>query len=145
MVKKIKYADNRNWPVYNQKLIKRGEYLINPEFLEVWNMEVKDMNAGKVGEPYLYPNSMIEFLAMFYAKGFSYRELKGIILGLSGLIIFLGSQFFGIELKPEDVIYFEHNTEAVKSAQSLGIISYHYDSDKKDLESLKTFLDNNLA
>jgi len=48
-------------------------------------------------------------------------------------------------LKPEDVIYFEHNTEAVKSAQSLGIISYHYDSDKKDLDSLKTFLENNLA
>ena len=30
--------------------------------------------------------------------------VKGIILGLSGLVIFLGSQFFGIELKPEDVM-----------------------------------------
>ncbi|MBI4067088.1 HAD-IA family hydrolase [Candidatus Gottesmanbacteria bacterium] len=49
------------------------------------------------------------------------------------------------KLTPEDVVYFEHNLEAVKSAQSLGIISYHYDSDKKDLESLKTFLDNNSA
>ena len=32
------------------------------------------------------------------------NRVKGIILGLSGLIIFLGSQFFGIELKPEDVM-----------------------------------------
>lgn len=32
------------------------------------------------------------------------NRVKGIILGLSGLVIFLGSQFFGIELKPEDVM-----------------------------------------
>lgn len=46
-------------------------------------------------------------------------------------------------LKPEDVVYFEHNLEAVKSAQSYGITSYHYDPTKKDLTSLKEFLDNN--
>jgi FMN phosphatase YigB (HAD superfamily) len=42
-----------------------------------------------------------------------------------------------------DVIYFEHNPEAVKSAESIGIKSYFYDSEIKDLEGLKTFLDNN--
>ena len=48
------------------------------------------------------------------------------------------------KLKVEDVVYFEHNPEAVKSAQSVGISSYHYDSEKKDMESLKSFLDTNL-
>jgi len=43
-----------------------------------------------------------------------------------------------------DVIYFEHSLEAVKSAQSIGINTYYYDNDKKDLESLKIFLDENL-
>ena len=47
-------------------------------------------------------------------------------------------------LKVEDVIYFEHNPEAVKSAESLGIVSYHYDTEKKDLEGLKNFLDETL-
>lgn len=47
-------------------------------------------------------------------------------------------------LRPEDVLYFEHNLDAVKSAQSLGITSYHYDSAKKDLQKLKGFLDNNI-
>lgn len=47
-------------------------------------------------------------------------------------------------LKAEDVIYFEHNPNAVKSAESLGIISYYYNPNKKDLVSLKNFLDNNL-
>ena len=52
--------------------------------------------------------------------------------------------FKHFNLKPEDVIYFEHNPEAVKSAQSVGIISYYYDPDKKDMSALKEFLDNNL-
>ena len=47
-------------------------------------------------------------------------------------------------LKAEDVIYFEHNKDAIKSAQSVGITSYHYDPNKKDLKSLKKFLDKNL-
>lgn len=48
------------------------------------------------------------------------------------------------ELKKENLIYFEHNEEAVKSAQSVGIKTYHYDKDKKDLNALKEFLDQNL-
>jgi len=52
--------------------------------------------------------------------------------------------FKHFNLKVEDVIYFEHNPDAVKSAESLGIISYHYDADKKDLDGLKNFLDKNL-
>lgn len=47
-------------------------------------------------------------------------------------------------LTKEDVIYFEHGMEAVKSAQSVGINTYFYDNDKKDLKSLKKFLDENL-
>lgn len=47
-------------------------------------------------------------------------------------------------LTANDVIYFEHSPEAVKSAQSIGINTYFYDNDKKDLESLKNFLDENL-
>ncbi len=47
-------------------------------------------------------------------------------------------------LSKDDVVYFEHNPEAVKSAQSIGIKTYHYDPNKKDLEVLKDFLTENL-
>ncbi|TSC55574.1 MAG: Uncharacterized protein Greene071421_296 [Parcubacteria group bacterium Greene0714_21] len=47
-------------------------------------------------------------------------------------------QHFG--LNKDDVIYFEHNPEAVKSAESVGIKSYYYDPEKRDLETLKKFL-----
>jgi FMN phosphatase YigB (HAD superfamily) len=50
--------------------------------------------------------------------------------------------YFG--LTKDDVIYFEHNPEAVKSAESVGIRSYYYDNDKKDLAALKIFLMENL-
>lgn len=46
-------------------------------------------------------------------------------------------------LNKDDVVYFEHNLKAMESAQSVGIISHYYDSEKKDLEALKQFLDDN--
>lgn len=44
-------------------------------------------------------------------------------------------------LTASDTIYFEHDPEAVKSAQSIGITSYHYDNTKMDMVALKEFLD----
>lgn len=45
-------------------------------------------------------------------------------------------------LKADEVVYFEHNPEAVKSAQSVGIKSYLYYNDKRDLKALEVSLDN---
>ena len=45
--------------------------------------------------------------------------------------------------KNDELIYFEHNLDAVNSAKSLNIISYHYDPNKP-IKFLKEFLDNNL-
>jgi HAD superfamily hydrolase (TIGR01509 family) len=47
-------------------------------------------------------------------------------------------------LETEDVVYFEHNPEAVKTAQSVGITTYFYDHIKEDMDALKQFLDENL-
>lgn len=47
-------------------------------------------------------------------------------------------------LDTSEIIYFEHNPKAVESAQSVGINSYFYDNNTKDLASLKKFLDINL-
>ena len=47
-------------------------------------------------------------------------------------------------LQLEDVIYFEQNQEAVDSARAVGINTYFYDRDKKDLTALKDFIDSNI-
>ena len=78
---------SRNWKAYNQKLVKRGEFYINPRFLETWNSEIGQLNANKIGQPYIYPNSMIQFLAVLHAKSFDYRALEGIMQALAKNII----------------------------------------------------------
>jgi FMN phosphatase YigB (HAD superfamily) len=48
------------------------------------------------------------------------------------------------DLKSDDVIYFEHNAEAAKTAEMVGIPTYLYDHTKEDIEALKKFIDGNL-
>jgi len=49
---------------------------------------------------------------------------------------------FGLD--KNNVVYFEQNLNAVKSAQSIGIATHYYDRYKKDLVALKDFLVTNL-
>jgi uncharacterized protein YndB with AHSA1/START domain len=48
------------------------------------------------------------------------------------------------KLSANDVIFFGHNPEAVKSAEVVGIETYYYDSDKRDITALEEFLNSNL-
>lgn len=48
-------------------------------------------------------------------------------------------------LTTKDVIYFENDENAVKSARSIGITTFHYDKIAKDIVSLKKFIDENLT
>ena len=79
---KRKYIDNRNWKEYNEELVMRGYFYFNPEFLDKWNEEIKQMNSGKIGEPYLYPESLIRFLAILHCR-FNFRGLEGFMRFLS--------------------------------------------------------------
>ena len=91
-------------------------------------VELKELNV-KEDKIVLYNNC-----------GFS-CEITGWTIKDEGRKKFVFPEF---NLNANEVIYFEHNSEAVKSAQSVGINTYFYDNDLKDLESLKKFLDANL-
>ena len=47
-------------------------------------------------------------------------------------------------LKPSEVVYFEHNKEAAEVATQAGIKTMFYDCSKRDLKELKEFLDASL-
>ena len=81
--KKYKFQDKRDWKEYNANLVKRGEFYINPRFLDTWIKEIKELNQNKIGQPFMYPTSMIEFLAILHSKGFDYRALEGVMKALS--------------------------------------------------------------
>ncbi|TXI70866.1 MAG: hypothetical protein E6Q45_01495 [Flavobacterium sp.] len=46
-------------------------------------------------------------------------------------------------LKTEEVVYFEHNLDAVASAKSIGITTFHYNK-LENLDNLTIFLNSNL-
>ena len=79
---KKKYEDNRDWKKTNEKYVMLGYFYFNPDFLLTWNDELTRMNARKIGQPYLYPESMIKFLAVLHCK-FDFRGLEGFMRWLS--------------------------------------------------------------
>lgn len=78
---------NKSWHEYNESLIERGRILMDISFLGSDKNEIKNMNKGKVGAPFEYSYTYIQFLA-FLKIGFkiSYRTVQGIVRGLSDYI-----------------------------------------------------------
>jgi hypothetical protein len=71
------------WPVYNQSLVRRGEILLDFDVINNWDTELKEMNQGKIGEPFHYPNTFL-LLLLGYAKAYFHlpdRKTEGIAQG----------------------------------------------------------------
>jgi hypothetical protein len=78
---------NKSWRDYNESLIERGRVLIDVSFIKSSNKEIKKMNIDKVGAPFQYSDSYVQFLA-FLKIGFKipYRMVQGIVRGLSDYV-----------------------------------------------------------
>lgn len=77
-----KFIDKRNWPAYNSQLVKRGEYLLDLDWVKRGDDELERMNDGKVGKPFQFPNSLIELQAVWHTHQLGYRIIKGITIRL---------------------------------------------------------------
>ena len=78
-----KFVDKRDFRIYNEQLVKQGEYFLSLDFIESWNDELALMNAGKPGAPYLFPNGLIKLQAIWHAKTIPYRMIEGMTRDLS--------------------------------------------------------------
>jgi hypothetical protein len=72
------YFDMRNWPKYNEQLVKRGEFFLDLEWVKYWDKELALMNQNKRGRPYKFPDSLIRFQAALHAKKIAFRMIEGI-------------------------------------------------------------------
>jgi len=79
------FKDKRNWKIYHEELIIRGEFFFDFDFLENWDPELAEMNKGKVGRPFEYPNSLFHWLSPMYSFLDS-RKLEGAMRKLSRFI-----------------------------------------------------------
>ena len=75
------FKDKRDWISYNERMIKKGEWFFDFTFLESIGNELEEMNKCKVGKPYKYSNSFIEFEAKLQPY-FDYRSIQGICIAL---------------------------------------------------------------
>jgi len=59
-------VNKRNWSSYNEELVVRGELYFDFDFRSRWDDELKQMNNGKVGAPYKFPESFIKLMAILH-------------------------------------------------------------------------------
>lgn len=74
---------DRNWREYNEALVRRGEILLDMDFIDSWPDELARMNEGKVGKPFEYPESFLAMLAVVHAYLLPYRQLEGFTKALT--------------------------------------------------------------
>ena len=67
----------RDWKKINEELVLRGAYYLDFEWVMNWDKELTEMNAGKVGAPFQFPQSLIRLQA-FWSQYYNYRALEGI-------------------------------------------------------------------
>jgi len=80
--KKRKYK--RDWSEYNEHLVRRGEVCLSMDFLDRWYEELHEMNMGKKGRPFTYPDTFIRFAgALYHFFSLPYRQLEGVFRQLS--------------------------------------------------------------
>ena len=70
-----------DWPFYNESLVRRGQVLLDFDVVDRWDHELSQMNLGKVGEPYCYPDSFIQLLGYMRAYfHLPYRQTQGVVI-----------------------------------------------------------------
>ncbi len=71
------FIDKRDWKKYNDEVVRRYEMYLDLDWVASWAEELKQMNKGKVGKPFEYPNSMIYYQSLLTEK-FSTRGAEAI-------------------------------------------------------------------
>ena len=111
---------NKSWHEYNESLIERGRILMDISLLRSAKKEIKNTNKGKVGAPFEYSSTYIQFLA-FLKIGFkiSYRTVQGIVRGLSDYI------------RIEEIHFTQIRRRILKAKPSIGDLNLDDDGEDK--------------
>ena len=74
----------RDWKRINEALVRRGELLLDMDFVEGWEKELDAMNKGKEGARFRYPDRFIRLLLFMHVYlRLPYRQLEGFTKALS--------------------------------------------------------------
>lgn len=80
-ITKKRWGDNkkfkRDWPDYNEELVRRGTFYLDFDWAKEWDKELEIMNENKVGAQYKFPESLIQLQAVWHQL-VDYRGVEGI-------------------------------------------------------------------
>jgi len=71
------FVDKRNWKVCNEDYVVRGEFLLDMDWIKSWDKELAEMNLGKIGSPYKFPESLIKLQAV-WNQWVGVRQVEGV-------------------------------------------------------------------
>jgi hypothetical protein len=75
---------DRDWKAYNEALVRRGEIFLDLRIMKGWRRELTEMNEGKEGARFRYPDSFVRLLAFTHVYlRLPYRQLEGFVKMLS--------------------------------------------------------------
>lgn len=81
------YVDGRDWPRYNEALVRRGEIFLGLDAVEEWEEELVGMNHGKEGASFKFPDGFIRLLGFVrFLFHLPYRQGEGFVNALSRYI-----------------------------------------------------------
>ena len=80
--KKVTYI--RDWRNVNEVYVQRATFYLDFEWVKSWDNELVEMNKGKRGALFQFPNSLIKLQAI-WLNFFSYRGAEGITRQLASL------------------------------------------------------------
>ena len=81
------YIDDRDWSIYSEQLVKRGEFYLCHDFIDQCDDELVQMNAGKPGRPFQYPESVIAWMARISTfLQMPYHQMEGFVQELATFI-----------------------------------------------------------
>jgi IS5 family transposase len=73
----------RDWKRINDGLVRRGEILLDLRILDRWDSELEEMNAGKEGGRYVYPDIFAKLLGYMHVLfHLPYRQTEGFLKAL---------------------------------------------------------------
>ena len=62
------------WSFYDRSLVRHGEILLAFDIIDNWDIELKEINKNKIGEPFHYTNTFL--LLLGYAKVYFHLPLR---------------------------------------------------------------------
>ena len=112
-----------DWRETDERLIRRGELILELSFVENYPEELEAMNKGKEGRPYRLSRTYIQFLtAIRYLYAVPYRQLKGFTRALHRLVPqlppgdYLGLRKRSLDLDPTPYQHLKETDEPVTIA-----------------------------